>query len=198
MDKSKKRALKKEYKTQNRTKELLNLVENNNTFIRGLAQIELGESLEAITKEKIETAEEASDLTERIYLKILEIAYRNNPNSKNIFNSIIDETIDELSPFLHAFYHTYLFESAINMGDIGKEFTVESELEERLLDAKLNKLMAAYQLMENTKMLALIKEAKSADNDEVLQKVASHYNLQEMNQHLLAFIKKNWNEFILE
>ncbi|PTB97115.1 hypothetical protein C9994_04410 [Marivirga lumbricoides] len=100
--------------------------------------------------------------------------------------------------YLKAIYHSYQFESAIAIGDIDKEFTFEGELEKELLDNKLERLMASYKLMKNNEMLRLIEAAKSTDDYDYLQEIAVGYNPQEMDNHRLEFIKKNWKEFELK
>lgn len=198
MDKTKRKELKEQYKAKSRQKYLLNLVENNNLLIGAIAQIELGKDLPEIDRNTIINATYETDLSQKVYFKILEKAYKSDKKNKTLFNERVGGTIEGFSDYLKAIYHSYLFESAIAIGDIDKEFTFESDLEEELLDNKFERLIAAYKLMNNDEMLKLIEAAKSIDDYDSLQEIAVGYNPQEMDNHRLEFIKKNWKEFELK
>ncbi|PTB96157.1 hypothetical protein C9994_08645 [Marivirga lumbricoides] len=195
MDKSRRKGIKKQYKAESRQDYLLNLVVNEHSSIRGFAQIELGIDLPPITKETIEADTTGFDLIEKLYLKIIEKAHKNNPKSKRFFGPEIENTIKEFSPYLQAVYYSHLFESVISIGDIDKEFIYDGEIVKNQLDVKLDNLIAAYQLMENERMLTFIEKARIVDDYDALQKIAKMYQSEEMDKHQLEFIKKNWKEF---
>ena len=197
MDKSQRKAIKNQYKAESKQKHLLRLIESDNAYIRAYAQIELGQDLPSITKAIINTDENELDLATRIHLKILERAYKSSPYNKSIFRGL-ESTIMGLSEYLQAVYYSLLFEGAISVGDIDKEFLFEGDFEEKLLNEKLDKLIAAYRLMENEKMLILIERARSADDYDLLQQIAAGYNQKEMDKVRIEFIKKNAEEFEMQ
>jgi len=200
MDKSERKAIKNQYKAESKQKHLLKLAECDNAYIRALAQIELGNDLPSITKAIVNTDEnglDALDLATRIYLKILERAYKSSAYNKSIYRGL-ESTIMGLSEYFQAVYYSILFEGAISVGDIDKEFSFDGEFEEKLLHEKLDKLIAAYKLMENKKMLSLIERARSANDYDLLQQIAAGYNLEEMNKVRTEFIRKNAEEFEMQ
>jgi hypothetical protein len=71
-------------------------------------------------------------------------------------------------------------------------------LKKNLLNEKLDKLIAAYRLMENEKMLTLIEMARSANDYDLLQQIAARYHREEMDKHRIEFIKKNAKEFEMQ
>jgi len=200
MDKSQQKAIKNQYKAEAKQKHLLRLGESDNAYIRALAQIELGHDLPPITKAIINTEEngpDGLDLATRIYLKILEKAYKSSPYNKSIYK-VLESTVMGLSEYLQAVYYSSQFESAISVGDIDKEFSIEGDFEEKLFNEKLDKLIAAYRLMENEKMLSLIERARSANDYDLLQQIAAGYNQEKMDKVRIEFIKKNAEEFEMQ
>ncbi len=173
----------------------MNLANNEHSLIKGFAHIQLGIDLPAVTKETIEADIITFDLIEKLYLKIIEKAYKSNPKSKRFFGLEMENTINGFSAYLQAIFYTHIFEGAINIGDIDKEFLYHGEAEKKQLGEKLEKLIAAYQLMENERMLAFIEKARAVDDYDALQEIAKMYQLEEMDKHQLEFIKKNWKEF---
>ena len=195
VDKNQRKEIKKQYKAQARQAYLSRLAESDYPTIRGLAQIELGQDLPPITKTTIETATNGLDLTEKIYLKIFERAFKSSPENKNIFTTGLESSINGFSKYLQAIYHSYQFECAISIGDIDKEFYFEGDVEEKMLADKFDQLITAYQLMKNEKMLTLIEKARSVDDYDVWQEIAKIYQPAEMDKHRLTFIKENAIEF---
>ena len=146
MDKAQRKEIKNQYKAEAKQKHLLRLVECDNAYIRAFAQIELGHDLPSITKEIINIDEnqlDGLDLATRINLKILERAYKSSPYNKSIYRGL-ECTIMGLSEYLQAVYYSILFEGAISVGDIDKEFSFEDDFEDKLFNEKLDKLIAAF------------------------------------------------------
>lgn len=196
MDKKNRKDLKNRYKLEENQKSFENLINSDFAWVGDFVKVEMGIALPGINKEEIEAANNGFELSQRIYLKILETARMSN-NFKSVWGRQTEETIDALSKFLQAVYYPYLFESALAIGDIDKQFTYFSQLELSEVNRINTKLKLAYGLMDCPRMIALIEEAEKAQTFEALQEISKLYDPEEVDKKRLTFIKNHWQEFII-
>ncbi|EMR01364.1 hypothetical protein [Cesiribacter andamanensis] len=197
MDKQSRKDIKKKYKAEDRLKSLSKLLDSEYSWIRDFSQVELGNSLPPITKGEIDAAENGFDLTERLYYKMLELVRRSDPNIKTVLGQQTEAAIDGLSNYLQVVYHTYGFESILGVGDIDKHFTFFSDEERTQLEETNKRLKHAYALMDCEQMIALIEKGELTQDYDALQEIVKMYDPKTVEEKRLKFIKRHWQEYII-
>jgi Asp-tRNA(Asn)/Glu-tRNA(Gln) amidotransferase C subunit len=169
---------------------------NSDLRISSIAKIQLKETIFSISKEDILNVNNYFELLEKIDIKIMELAYKIEPIKFDL-RGIDDEIIKTLLLPIKVVYFTSLFENAVSIGDVDKEFDCNNNQNKLKY---IEELKYYYNEMGNLQMIDLINEGQKAKKENEFHKIFDKYELLENDnqEKKLDYIKRNIEIFALK